>query len=199
MKKNTATKPNKHPQLTILSDKIIEKKDDLADDLDNIVAFDIVETEFLEAIEKYTDTLQDLWELAKDLGLNGFCEVCTFINDNIFEYSFKSKTEKKLLHEQLSLWPQLILDYLSSPELGSKDIITYIRKDNWPISASKEHANYISVRLAKDYAIGIIETKKHVPKQEDNTSKTDSIEDIASELSSKQIEQAVNVDKASRT
>ncbi|MCK5877131.1 MAG: hypothetical protein KAG43_05810, partial [Candidatus Marithrix sp.] len=199
MKKNIATpeSPNKHPQLIILSDKIIEKKDDLVTNLDGIIKFDIMETELLEAVEKYTDTLQYLWEFAKEQGLNGFCEVCTFINDNIFECSFKSKAEKKALHKQLNLWPQLVVEYLLSPELGTNDIVKYISKNNWPITASKKHANHISVQLLKDYTVRIIESKNVKPsiKPKDNTSQETSIQEIASKLSSKQIEQAINNDK----
>ncbi|MDM8565037.1 response regulator [Candidatus Halobeggiatoa sp. HSG11] len=115
------------------------------------------------------------------------------------------------MHDQLNLWPHLILEYLLSPESGTKDIVAYICKNNWPIIASKKHANYISVQLVKDYAVGIIETKNVKPSikpaskdsqenknfqeikktQENKTS----IQEIASELSSKQIEQAINADK----
>ena len=200
MKKNISAKSSsdKHPQLTILSHKITEKKDDLSKNLDKIMALNIIESEFLESIEIYTDTLQDLWEFAKELGLNGFCEICTFINDNIFEYSFKSNAQKKLLHEQLNLWPQLVLEYLLSPELGTKDIVAYIRKDNWPITASKKHAEHIAILLVKDYAIGIIETKpikaKIKPENNPIQENKNSIQELASELSSKQIEQAINTD-----
>ncbi|MFK5968566.1 MAG: response regulator [Candidatus Marithrix sp.] len=199
MKKNISAKSpsDKHPQLTILSHKIIEKKDDLSNNLDKIMALNIIESEFLEAIEIYTDTLQDLWEFAKELGLNGFCEICTFINDNIFECSFKSNRQKKPLHKQLNLWPQLVLKYLLSPELGTKDIVAYIRKDNWPITASKKHAEHIAVLLVKDYAIGIIETKPIKPKikpENNPIENKNSIQELASELSSKQIEQAINTD-----
>jgi len=198
MKKNISAKSSsdKHPQLTILSHKIIEKKADLSKNLDKIMALNIIESEFLEAIEIYTDTLQDLWEFAKELGLNGFCELCTFVNDNIFECSFKSNTQKQPLHEQLNLWPQLVLEYLLSPEVGTKDIVAYIRKDNWPITASKKHAEHISILLVKDYAIGIIETKPVKPKPENNPTQENknSINELASELSSKQIEQAINTD-----
>ncbi|HHB91993.1 MAG TPA: response regulator [Thioploca sp.] len=198
MKNNIPAKSSsdKHPQLTILSHKIIEKKDELSKNLDKIMALNIIESEFLEAIEIYTDILQDLWEFAKELGLNGFCEICTFINDNIFECSFKSNRQKKLLHEQLNLWPQLVLEYLLSPELGTKDIVAYICKDNWPITASKKHAEYIAILLVKDYAIGIIETKpiepKIKPENNPNQESKNSIQKLASELSSKQIEQAIN-------
>jgi len=197
MQKNIAARSSfdKYPQLTLLSDKIIEKKDDLTTNLDIIMALDIIESKFLESVENYTDTLQELWEFSNDLGLNGFCEICTFINDNIFEFSFKSKAEKKLLYEQLNLWPQLILEYLLSPELGTKYIVAYIRQDNWPISASKKHANYISVQLIKDYATRIIKTKYVKPSiDQKNSIQENSIQDIASELSSKQIEQAINCD-----
>ncbi|MBE9562269.1 MAG: hypothetical protein IMF12_05335, partial [Proteobacteria bacterium] len=200
MKKDIVAQPSsdKHTQLTILSDEIIKKQNYLSINLDNIITFDIVEPELLEAVEKYTDTLQYLWEFAKDLNLNGFCEICTFISDNIFECSFKSKSEKKLLFKQLNLWPQLVLEYLLSPDSGTKDIITYICQDNWPIHVSRKHANNISVQLTKDYTIGIIKTKNaKSPKQENKIPQENetSIQEIASELSSKQIEQAINADK----
>jgi chemosensory pili system protein ChpA (sensor histidine kinase/response regulator) len=119
------------PQLSDLSKQIVEQSDSLGQALNQILSHDEEDEAFFTGIEQYTNTVQQFWELAEKIGLKSFQTVCTFINDNFFEYSNLSNAERLERYESFGQWTQVAVDYLNQPAEGATALIEYLSRDTW--------------------------------------------------------------------
>ena len=66
------------------------------------------------------------------MGLTGFQQICTFINDNIFEVSALPETERFKCRELFAQWPHLALEYLQTPDTGAAVLVEQLIQPQWP-------------------------------------------------------------------
>ena len=149
-KKKREPQNSKSKSKADLFNKIVEKSDALAVALNQIVSCETQSEAFLGGIEQYTNTIHSLWELAESLGLKGFQEVCTFINDNVFECSSQSQTMRFKQLEPLALWPKLLLDYLQTDDSGAKKLVEFLCQESMPISMSKSNGSRLLTQLLQE-------------------------------------------------
>ncbi len=147
---NLANQVKHADSLADLSNRVVELIDILATTLNQFVTVDEESDSFVEAISQYTNTVQLLWEASGKINLKGFQEVCTFINDNVFEASTVNQTKRLELRELFALWPKLLLDYLQTPTKGSSVLVEYLASPTWPLPLSKPRANSLLVQLIQD-------------------------------------------------
>jgi chemosensory pili system protein ChpA (sensor histidine kinase/response regulator) len=150
-----------------LSEKIAEIEAILADTFRKFVALEEENEIFLESVEKYTNTLQLLWEFFAERNLSGLQEVCTFINDNFFELSSQSQSERQSLRARFLLWPQLVLDYLHAPDQKSTTLVEFLQDNQWPLPLLKKQTNNLLVQLVQDAVV--LQTKSGQSKFESMT------------------------------
>ncbi len=136
--------------LTDLSNKIVEVSDTLATSLNQFITHHEESEQFLEALERYTNTLQIIWEASGNLNLQGFQQVCTFISDNFFESSNLSATKKLELRDLFAAWPKLALDYLQTPTKGAALLTEHLTLSTWPQPFTKEKANFLLTQLIQE-------------------------------------------------
>jgi chemotaxis protein histidine kinase CheA/CheY-like chemotaxis protein len=173
---NDSRSTNNEPLPTSpLYDKFIEMNDNLSAALTQIITLDAENEVFFDGLNQYTDTIQIFWELAESLGLKGFQDVCTFINDNVFECSSLSKSEKKKLQKPLILWPKKSKAYLKKPETNAPKLVKLLCTKYWPIKLSTEKSEHLLTQLVQDCSAPIItenhqntQTPKATPKPNDN-------------------------------
>ncbi|OQW92682.1 MAG: hypothetical protein BWK79_14165, partial [Beggiatoa sp. IS2] len=156
------SKPSKI--LLELLDKIAEIEVILADALKNFLTVEEENEVFLESVEKYTNTLQFLWEFVAERGLSGLQEVCTFMNDNFFELSSQSQSERQSLRARFLLWPQLVLDYLRAPDQKATTLVEFLQDTQWPLPLLKKQTKSLLVQLVQEAMI--LHTKPNQPKFE---------------------------------
>ncbi len=118
----------------VLHDNILEVSEKLSVALNQIITLEVENEGFIEGIEQYTDTVQSLWELSEELELRAFQDLFTFINDNVFASSEQVQSVRFQQLESLALWPKLLLEYLQSPEMATKDIEEFLFLESWPVS-----------------------------------------------------------------
>ena len=155
----------------LLYHKIIEMNESLSIALTQVITLDAEEEGFFEGLNQYTDTIQLFWELAESLGLKGFQDVCTFINDNVFECSSLSQLEKKKLQKPLTLWPKKALNYLKKPDSNAQKLVNLLCIKHWPISLSMEKSEQLFIQLIQDCSAPIITENnytKKIPPSDDN-------------------------------
>ena len=147
--------------LADLSNQMVEMSDTLSIALNQFMTLSDETEAFLEGIEQYTNTVQYFWELAEEMNLKGFQNVCTFVNDNVFECSSRPQADRFKLLEQFALWPKLVLDYLQTPVNGANILVEHLRLETWPISMSEDQAKNLLTQLIQE---------AYVPQEEiDNT------------------------------
>ncbi|OQW95746.1 MAG: hypothetical protein BWK79_01375 [Beggiatoa sp. IS2] len=134
-------------ELSTLSDEVMQ----LGEVLNNILAqFLSAEDDsdiFLQSIEEYTNAVQTLWEIAEKQNLIGMQEVCTFINDNVFETSSQPQAERAELQELFATWPQLVAVYLRDPARGARSLIEHLQKRRWLLPLLDKPANTLLLQL----------------------------------------------------
>ncbi|MDY6991672.1 MAG: hypothetical protein SVR94_03575, partial [Pseudomonadota bacterium] len=158
--------PSATQSINTLSNQIVELSDTLNQSLNQFVSLDEDSEVFLDALEHYTNALQSLWETAEKLGLKGFQEICTFINDNIFEASALPHSERLALRTLFELWPQLVLDYLHFPSENAPVLIEHLQQSTWLISLSEDKAKSLLVQLVQETVVPQIIEKapgRHTP------------------------------------
>jgi chemotaxis protein histidine kinase CheA/ActR/RegA family two-component response regulator len=138
------------PQLSDLSKQIVEQSDTLAQALNQILSHDEEDEAFFAGIEQYTNTVQQFWELAEKIGLKSFQTVCTFINDNFFDYSNLSNAERLERYESFGQWTQLAVNYLNQPTEGAADLIEYLSRDSWLIPLVEHQAKTLLTQLIQE-------------------------------------------------
>jgi chemotaxis protein histidine kinase CheA/ActR/RegA family two-component response regulator len=107
------------------------------------------ETEaFLEAIEDYTNQVQDIWDAADMAGLSGLQEVCTFVNDNLMAFSVQDKATRKATQSYFIGWPANVLEYLQAPATGAPRLVAYLKESGWPVPLEADAADNL-LRLLK--------------------------------------------------
>ncbi|MEK7991224.1 MAG: hypothetical protein VSS52_009480, partial [Thiotrichaceae bacterium] len=158
-------KPEAKPSktLTALSNKVVELTDDLSQSLNKFSTTDYDSDDFLTAVEEYTNTVQILWEAAGDAHLSSLQSVCTFINENIFELSSLSQEERFAVHDLFAQCPQLILNYLQSPEEGAADLIEHLQQPEWMTHLSDEDLHRLSVQLVQEVMVSQLEEPSYKP------------------------------------
>lgn len=127
--------------------QLVEKSDLLAHSLNQIVTQNEESEAFLQGIEQYTNTIQGFWEQSEFMGLSGFQQVCTFINDNIFEVSALPETERFKCRELFAQWPYLALEYLQTPDTGAAVLVEQLIQPQWPQPMSTETATQLVNQL----------------------------------------------------
>ncbi|MDM8557267.1 hybrid sensor histidine kinase/response regulator [Candidatus Parabeggiatoa sp. HSG14] len=147
--------------LVKLFNKIVEMSDTLSIALKQIMTLDSEDENFFEGINQYTNTVQSFWELSEKIGLKGLQEICIFVNDNVFELSSLSQSERVRRQKQFTLWPQRILDYLQMASPGIQPLMELLRLKSWPIAMSDDQANDLLSRLIQDCSSQVVvETSK---------------------------------------
>ena len=125
--------------LEVVCQQVIESSEGLSVALEKCLSMANDSPEFLEAIEEYTNKVQEIWDVAELAGLNGLLDVCTFINDNLMAFLIEDDTTKALYcFEQ---WPLKVLEYLQSND-GS-ELIAFMQESAWPMPWDSEAASYL--------------------------------------------------------
>ncbi|NJO17456.1 MAG: response regulator [Thioploca sp.] len=138
------------PQLSDLSKQIIEQNDTLAQALNQILSHDEEDEAFFIGIEQYTNTVQQFWETAEKIGLKSFQTVCTFINDNFFDYSNLSNADRLERYESFGQWTQLAVDYLNQPAESAAALVEYLSRDTWLLPLVEPQAKTLLTQLIQE-------------------------------------------------
>ena len=102
---------------------------------------------FLEAIEDYTNRVQEIWDAAEMAELNGLQEVCTFINDNLLAFSVQDQTTREAQQKYFLEWPNKVLEYLQSPAYGASNIVNFLQESGWSTPLEEEAADKLLTLL----------------------------------------------------
>jgi len=140
-----------------LSNKVVELSDVLSTALNKFITEENDTEPFLEGIEEYTNAVQSLWEMSEKCGLTGLQQVCTFINDNIFELSTQPQLERFALHDLFALYPQFILEYLQHTITGSEKLVELLQNPQWAIPLIDMQAEELLVVLRQEAEIALQE------------------------------------------
>jgi len=140
-------------RLTELANHLIEINDLLSESLNQFVTSSKESDEFFQAIEKYTDTVQSVWETAERLNLKGFQKICTFINDNMFEATSLPESKRIELRELFATWPKLVLGYLENPEQATTILVAHLSASGWLVPLAEQAASQLLSQLAKEAII----------------------------------------------
>ncbi len=142
-------------QIIELSNQIVEMSTVLTEALNRFATENNESEIFLEGVERYTNTVQNLWELSEQEGLHALQEICTFINDNVFEMSVLDATTRISVHELFAAWPQLVLDYLQAPQEGARLLVTHLKNPLWAIRLSNEKAENLIKQLIQEIYVPV--------------------------------------------
>lgn len=132
--------------LEVVCQQIIESSEGLSVALDKCLSMANDSPEFLEAIEEYTNKVQEIWDVAELAGLNGLLDVCTFINDNLMAFLIADDTTKALHY--FEQWPLKVLEYLQSND--ASELIVFMQDSAWPMPLESEAASYLLKLLASE-------------------------------------------------
>jgi len=132
--------------LEIVCQQIIESSEGLSVALEKCLSMANDSPEFLEAIEEYTNKVQEIWDVAELAGLNGLLDVCTFINDNLMAFLIEDDTTKALHY--FEQWPLKVLEYLQSN--NGSELIAFMQESAWPMPLDSEAASYLLKLLASE-------------------------------------------------
>ena len=134
--------------LEVVCQQIIESNEGLSVALEKCLSMANNSPEFLEAIEEYTNKVQEIWDVAELAGLNGLFDVCTFINDNLMAFLIEDDTTTALHY--FEQWPLKVLEYLQSS--NASELIAFMQESAWPIPLDSEAASYLLKLLASEDA-----------------------------------------------
>ena len=112
---------------------------------------------FFEAIEDYTNRVQDIWDVAEMVELKGLQEVCTFINENLLAFSIQEQTTRVATQKYFQNWPALVLEYLQSPTKGAPRLVSYLQESEWPSPLTVESGEQL-LGLLKPPSGGTVES-----------------------------------------
>jgi chemosensory pili system protein ChpA (sensor histidine kinase/response regulator) len=132
--------------LEVVCQQIIESSEGLSVALEKCLSMANDSPEFLEAIEEYTNKVQEIWDVAELAGLNGLLDVCTFINDNLMAFLIEDDTTKALHY--FEQWPLKVLEYLQSS--NASELIAFMQESAWPMPLDSEAASYLLKLLASE-------------------------------------------------
>jgi chemosensory pili system protein ChpA (sensor histidine kinase/response regulator) len=132
--------------LEVVCQQIIESSEGLSVALEKCLSMANDSPEFLEAIEEYTNKVQEIWDVAELAGLNGLLDVCTFINDNLMAFLIEDDTTKALHY--FEQWPLKVLEYLQSN--NASELIAFMQESAWPMPLDSEAASYLLKLLASE-------------------------------------------------
>ncbi|WP_083234156.1 hybrid sensor histidine kinase/response regulator [Candidatus Marithrix sp. Canyon 246] len=132
--------------LEIVCQQIIESSEGLTVALEKCLSMANDSPEFLEAIEEYTNKVQEIWDVAELAGLNGLLDVCTFINDNLMAFLIADDTTKALHY--FEQWPLKVLEYLQSS--NASELIAFMQETAWPMPLESEAASYLLKLLVSE-------------------------------------------------
>jgi len=198
---------------TDLINQLVEKSDILAQALNHIVTQDEESEAFLNGIEQYTNTVQEFWEQSEFMELTGFQQVCTFINDNIFEVSSLPEVERFKCRELFAQWPHLALEYLQTPDTGAAALVEQLIQPQWPQPMSTKTATELvnrllveskllsernnSIKLEKQSAQSFDNTENHVTVMPniEQTNDSENSELVSEELEQTKIIEAIEDEK----
>ncbi len=132
--------------LEVVCQQIIESSEGLSVALEKCLSMANDSPEFLEAIEEYTNKVQEIWDVAELAGLNGLLDVCTFINDNLMAFLVQDDTTKALHY--FEQWPLKVLEYLQSN--NASELIAFMQDSAWPMPLDSEAASYLLKLLVSE-------------------------------------------------
>ncbi len=132
--------------LEVVCQQIIESNEGLSVALEKCLSMANDSPEFLEAIEEYTNKVQEIWDVAELAGLNGLLDICTFINDNLMAFLIADDTTKALHY--FEQWPLKVLEYLQSN--NASELIAFMQEKAWPMPLDSEAASYLLKLLAAE-------------------------------------------------
>jgi chemosensory pili system protein ChpA (sensor histidine kinase/response regulator) len=104
---------------------------------------------FLEAIEDYTNKVQEIWDTAEMAGLGGLQEVCTFVNENLMAFAGLEQTAKMAAQTYFVGWPLSVLEYLHAPQVGAPCLVSFMQETGWPAPLEAKAANNLLTLLTK--------------------------------------------------
>jgi len=135
--------------LEVVCQQIIESSEGLSVALEKCLSMANDSPKFLEAIEEYTNKVQEIWDVAELAGLNGLLDVCTFINDNLMAFLIEDDTTKALHY--FEQWPLKVLEYLQSN--NASELIAFMQENAWPMPLDSETASYLLKLLVSEEKI----------------------------------------------
>ncbi len=151
--------------LELVCFQISDSSDGLSTALEVCVSMENDNPAFLEAIEEYTNRVQDIWDTAEMAGLSGLQEVCTFINENLLAFSLEEQTTRVVAQKNFLEWPTKVLEYLHSPATGASSLIVFLQESGWPAPLEEETTENL-LRLLKTPVGGLVEEPDETVTQE---------------------------------
>ncbi|RKZ76626.1 MAG: hypothetical protein DRQ57_03140 [Gammaproteobacteria bacterium] len=118
--------------LELVCSQISDSSEGLSAALEVCVSMENDNPAFFEAIEDYTNRVQDIWDVAEMVELKGLQEVCTFINENLLAFSIQEQTTRVATQKYFQNWPALVLEYLQFPTKGAPRLVNYLQEADWP-------------------------------------------------------------------
>ncbi|MBE9563013.1 MAG: Hpt domain-containing protein, partial [Proteobacteria bacterium] len=154
--------------LELVRSQIIDSTEGLSAALEVCMSMENDNPALLEAIEEYTNKVQEIWDVAEMANLDGLQEVCTFINDNLM---LASQQDNKLSSQpQFIAWPAKVLAYLTTPEASAGELVNFLQESTWPMPLEQEISEKLLITLT-------------TPVANEEPAPTLSIEDIPQEVS----------------
>jgi chemosensory pili system protein ChpA (sensor histidine kinase/response regulator) len=136
---------------------------------------------FLEAIEDYTNRVQEIWDAAEMAELNGLQEVCTFINDNLLAFSVQDQTTREAQQKYFLEWPNKVLEYLQSPTSGASHIVNFLQESGWSTPLEEEAADKLLTLLKSPSARSdeeVSDTSSSLPNAQEVETTSSSVPDL---------------------
>ena len=118
--------------LELVCNQISDSKEGFTAAIEVCVSMENEAEAFLEAIEDYTNKVQDIWDVAEMASLAGLQEVCTFVNDNLMAFSILDKSQRIKTQTYFEKWPVEVLEYLQSPTTGAPNLVSFMQDSGWP-------------------------------------------------------------------
>ncbi|HIE01803.1 MAG TPA: response regulator [Thiotrichaceae bacterium] len=118
--------------LELVCNQISDSKEGFTVAIEVCVSMENEGQAFLEAIEDYTNKVQDIWDVAEMASLAGLQEVCTFVNDNLMAFSILDKSQRLKTQTYFEKWPVEVLEYLQSPTTGAPSLVSFMQESGWP-------------------------------------------------------------------
>lgn len=154
----TATKPESIPVpadisladpeiLELVSNQIIDSTEGLSAALEVCVSMENETATFLEAIEEYTNKVQEIWEVAEMANLTGLQEICTFVNDNLMAFTQQDQATKLASQPYFLGWPTKVLEYLQAPTTGAHVLVNFLQDSGWPTPLPTDAAEQLLIGL----------------------------------------------------
>ena len=131
--------------LELVRSQIVDLTEGLSAALEVCMSMENDNPALLEAIEEYTNKVQEIWDVAEMANMGGLQEVCTFVNDNLM---LASQQDNKLASQpQFIAWPAKVLGYLATPETGATELVNFLQESTWPTPLDAKTGDQLLISL----------------------------------------------------